>query len=104
MIRVITPIMLLFSLGIYDAYAQPYTKDSLQFKVYTIASFKDSKLKDIKLDKVFCHYCSDAQLKALEQLGLIASNRLVKESKNRLINGKKKITIFLRVAKKKLQK
>ena len=104
MIRVFTPIMLLFSLGIYDAYAQPYTKDSLQFKVYTIAYFKDSNVKDIKLDRVFCDYCSDAQLKALGQLGLRSTIRLVKESKNRLINGQKKFTIFLRVAKRKFAK
>lgn len=100
MIKIITSIMLFFSLGTYDVFAQPYTKDSLQFKIYTIVSFKDYHVKNIKLDRVFCDYCSKSQLAALRQLGLRSSKKLAKEDRDRLINGEKRYTIFLRIAKK----
>ena len=90
---------LLFSLGTFNALAQGFKKDSLQFKVYTIAIFKDSRVKSIELDKVFCDYCSDEQTTALGQTGLKLSNNLIKKPKNRLINGKKRLTIIIRVKK-----
>lgn len=90
---------LIFLSGMPNAFAQRFTKDSLQFKVYTIATFKDSRVRDIKLDKVFCDYCSDAQTTALGQTGLKLSNNLVKKPKNRLINGEKRLTIIIRVKK-----
>lgn len=92
--------MLLFSLGIYDALAQTYTKDSLQFKVYTIISFKNSHLKDIKIDRIFCDYCSDSQLTALRQLGYKLSKKLAKKPKNRVDNGQNRLAIYLRIARK----
>lgn len=87
----------------YDVFAQSYTKDSLQFKVYTIATFKDSNLKAIELDKIFCTYCSEAQLTALGQLGLKTSKHLIKEPQNRLISGKKRFVIYLRVQREKFK-
>ena len=100
MIRFLTFILFFLSSGFYEVFAQPYTTDSLQFKVYTIASYKDSFVKSIKLDRVFCDYCSDSQLKALGQLGLKSSNRFIKDPKNRLVNGQKRLAIYLRIAKK----
>jgi predicted RNA-binding protein len=98
--NIITSMLILFLIGIYDVVAQPYTKDSLQFKIYTIATFKDSKLTAITLDRVFCDFCSELQKKALGQLGLRVSNRLINKPKNRLINGQKRLSIYLRVPKK----
>ncbi|MCF7569130.1 hypothetical protein L3X37_12250 [Sabulilitoribacter arenilitoris] len=81
----------------YNGFAQSYTKDSLQFKVYTIATFKDSRVRSIKLNRVFCDYCSKEQTTALGQTGLKLSNNLVKKPKNRLVNGEKRLTIVIRV-------
>lgn len=92
--------LLLFSLGFYNVHAQSYRKDSLQFKIYTITTFKDSKVKDVVLDKVFCDYCSNSQLIALGQLGLKQSNKLIKKPKNRMVNGKNRLAIYLRISKK----
>ena len=100
MIKLLIYITLFLSLGIYNLFAQSYTKDSLQFKVYTIASFKDSHVTAIELDKVFCDYCSKSQLTAIGQLSLKSSNKLVKKAKYRLTNGKKRLAIYLRIAKK----
>lgn len=95
--RFFISIGILFLLGTYNVFAQGFTKDSLQFKVYTIATFKDSRVKNIKLDRVFCDYCSNEQTTALGQTGLKLSKSLVMKPKNRLINGEKRLTIIIRV-------
>lgn len=99
MIKNIVPFLFLFSLGSNSVFSQSYRIDSLQFKVYTIAFYKNSNLDDIKLDKVFCDYCSDNELTALGQLALKQSNKLIKIPKYRLINGEKRLAIYLRIAK-----
>ena len=102
--KCITSIVFIFILGVYHVFAQNYKKDSLQFKIYTIASFKNSLVKSIILDRVFCDYCSDSQLTALGQLGLKTSNKYVKKPEYRLINGEKKLAIYIRIAKKDFAK
>ncbi|MGC1204080.1 MAG: hypothetical protein WA839_04230 [Flavobacteriaceae bacterium] len=100
----ITSILFIFILGVNHVFAQNYKKDSLQFKIYTTAFFKNALVKSITLDTVFCDYCSDSQLTALGQLGLKTSNEYVKNPEYRLINGKRKLAIYIRIAKKDFAK
>jgi len=100
--KFITSVLFLFSLGVYDVFAQGYgySKDSLQFKVYTFVTFKESYVKDIKIHRVFCDYCSDSQLATLGQFAIKLSKKLAKKPENRVINGEKRFTIKFRIAKK----
>lgn len=80
--------------------AQSYTKDSLQIKSYTIIEYRNNDVKDITLLKVMCDYCSDFQK---EKIGEEAIRRTYLERydpKNRLKEGKKKLAIYIRIAKK----
>ena len=79
---------------------QSLTDDLLQIKVYTVADFRDSKLKDIEVTKVFCDYCSPSQLKAISDLAIKISKKKIREPENRLENGQKKFTLNIRVTKK----
>jgi hypothetical protein len=92
--------ILFFTLCNYFVTGQSLTDDLLQIKVYTIANFGDSKLKDIEVTKVFCDYCSPSQLKAIGDLAVKISKNKVKEPENRLENGQKKFTLNIRVTKK----
>ena len=77
-----------------------YKKDSLQIKVYSVIQYKDSKVESIKITKTFCDYCSENQLNALKQE---AWNRAYYERynpKNRLVNGKRKLALYIRISKK----
>lgn len=79
-----------------------YKKDSLQIKVYTKIEYKDSYAKDIKVDKVFCDYCTEYQTeKIIEEAKKIAYYER-NEKRNRLQNGIKKLTLYIRVSKKDL--
>ena len=62
--------------------------------------YKDSKVESIKITKTFCDYCSENQLNALKQE---AWNRAYYERynpKNRLVNGKRKLALYIRISKK----
>ncbi|MCK8481415.1 hypothetical protein [Psychroserpens algicola] len=79
--------------------AQSYTKDSLQIKSYTVIEYRNNEVKDIQLLKVICDYCSDFQK---EVIGEEAKRRTYLERfdpKNRLKDGKKKLAIYIRIAK-----
>ncbi|TBN06828.1 hypothetical protein EYD45_02790 [Hyunsoonleella flava] len=87
-----------------SSFGQNFRKDSLQFKVYTIASFKDSKVKNIKVDKVLCDYCSEAQFTTLKQMSIKSSMKLIEKPKYRLINGEKRLAIYIRVKRENFAK
>nr|WP_321235056.1 hypothetical protein [uncultured Psychroserpens sp.] len=79
--------------------AQSYTKDSLQIKSYTVIEYRNNEVKDIQLLKVICDYCTDFQK---EVIGEEAKRRTYLERldpKNRLKEGKKKLAIYIRIAK-----
>ena len=79
--------------------AQSYTKDSLQIKSYTLIEYKNNTVKAIQLLKVLCDYCTDFQKEAI---GEEAKRRAYLERldpKNRLKEGKKKLAIYIRIAK-----
>ncbi|SDS33074.1 hypothetical protein SAMN04515667_1932 [Formosa sp. Hel1_31_208] len=79
--------------------AQSYRKDSLQIKSYTLIEYQNNEVKDIQLLKVICDYCTDFQKKAI---GEEAKRRAFQERldpKNRVKDGKKKLAIYIRIAK-----
>lgn len=99
MIKFLTSGILIVFLGISDVLAQGFTKDSLQFKVYTYVTFQEFNVKKIKIQKVFCDYCNEAQLKVLEDLARNLSNKLALKSENSIKHGEKRFVIKFRVAK-----
>jgi hypothetical protein len=79
-----------------------YQKDSLQIKVYTQIEYKDNYAKDIRIDKVFCDYCSEYQMEKIKEEAKKIAYYERNEKRNRLINGIKKLTLYIRVSKKDL--
>ncbi|WP_298761225.1 hypothetical protein [uncultured Psychroserpens sp.] len=80
--------------------AQSYAKDSLQIKSYTLIEYRNNEVKEIKLLKVLCDYCTDYQKQII---GEEAKRRTFLERldpKNRLKEGQKKLAIYIRIAKK----
>ena len=61
-------ILTLFFLGQgLQAQSRDYRKDSLQFKMYTRLYVNDQLGVDsITVKKIFCDYCSEAQIKVLQ--------------------------------------
>lgn len=104
MSKLLSYTILLFLFYIVEVDAQSFTKDSLQFKVYTITSFKNSKVENIEVDRILCSYCSDIQMLALEQSSIRSTLKLIQKPENRLIEGKIRLTIFIRVRKEKFAK
>lgn len=90
-------------MSITSVFAQNYTTyrtDSLQIKVYAQIEYTNSKVKDIKITKVFCDYCSDFQKEALENE---AYSRVAYEAyyPDFLVeNGKRRQALNIRVSKK----
>ncbi|MFK7782349.1 MAG: hypothetical protein AB8B90_08340 [Psychroserpens sp.] len=80
--------------------AQSYKKDSLQIKSYTVIEFVNNKIKSIELSKVLCDYCNEIQKKAIGKEALQRTYAESQNPKNRLENGKKKLAIYIRIAKK----
>jgi hypothetical protein len=80
-------------------FSQDYRKDSLQIKVYTEIEYKAGEPIDIKLKKVFCDYCSKNQLQLLGEDAIRRTESEKYDPKNNLTNGKKKIAVYIRIAK-----
>ncbi|NQX85348.1 MAG: hypothetical protein HRT67_05515 [Flavobacteriaceae bacterium] len=76
-----------------------YKKDSLQIKVYTSISYANNKIKAIKVKRVFCNYCTDFQILAIKQEAKNRSYSVRNDKENKLVNGTKKLTLFIRIAK-----
>jgi len=77
-----------------------YQKDSLQIKVYTEIEYLESQVKDIEVIKVFCDYCSEFQTEMLSQEALRRTYLEKDNEKIRLVNGKYKHAIYIRISKK----
>ena len=92
-------ILSIFCLSSTVLYAQSYTKDSLQIKSYVIIQYGNNKVKDIKLLKVLCDYCTDFQKKAIGEEAIRRAFEERLNSKNRLKEGKKQLAIYIRIAK-----
>jgi len=92
-------ILLISCLNCAFVNAQSYKKDSLQIKTYTRIEYRNNDVKDIKVLKVICDYCTDFQKQII---GEEAKRRAYQESfypENKLKNGDKKLAIYIRIAK-----
>ena len=92
-------ILVMLSLAINTAVAQSYRKDSLQIKVYTEITYKSAKATNIKLKKVFCDYCTEAQTNSIAAEALVRADAEKNYPENKLKNGKKRLAIYIRIAK-----
>jgi len=80
--------------------AQDYRTDSLQIKVYTVINYTAGRPTRITLKKVFCDYCTKIQLESLAENALRRTELEKNDPKNRLKDGKKKLALYIRIAKK----
>jgi hypothetical protein len=98
----ITCLFVSISFGLTELQAQTYSgysRDSLQIKVYTEIDYVNREAKDIRLLKVFCDYCTDAQT---NKIGYGALRRAYAERYdpvNILDNGTKKLAVIIRISK-----
>lgn len=77
-----------------------YSKDSLQIKVYSEIIYENSNMKSLKITKIFCDYCNKNQIKLLKEEAWHRSFDERFSDKNRLVNGKRKLALYIRIAKK----
>ncbi len=92
-------LFILLSLVANTVSAQSYKKDSLQIKVYTEITYKSAKATNIKLKKVFCDYCTEAQSNSIAKEALLRADSEKYYPENKLKNGKKRLAIYIRIAK-----
>ncbi len=90
-----------FGLNTIEAqtYNTGYSKDSLQIKVYTEIDYVNREAKDIRLLKVFCDYCTDAQISKIGYGALRRAHTERYYPENVLENGTKKLAIIIRISK-----
>jgi len=81
-----------------------YAKDSLQIKLYADITYSNNQPKKINVRKVFCDYCSEAQIEIVKQEGWRRAYNERMHPENRLLNGIKKLTIIMRFAKADFKK
>ncbi|WP_152973251.1 hypothetical protein [Lacinutrix mariniflava] len=79
--------------------AQGFKKDSLQIKAYTEIEYRNGEALNIKLKKVFCDYCSKNQLDLIGEDAIRRTDSEKNDPKNKLKDGKKKIAVYIRIAK-----
>lgn len=77
-----------------------YQKDSLQIKVYTEIEYINNNVKNIKVDTVFCDYCSSYQIKMLKEEALRRTYWARNDKGIRLVNGKYRHALYIRISKK----
>ncbi len=87
------------SLCLNTLQAQGYAKDSLQIKVYTEIDYVNREAKDFRLLKVFCDYCTDAQISKIGYGALRRAFAERNDPKNILDNGTKKLAVIIRISK-----
>ncbi|WP_290468421.1 hypothetical protein [Lacinutrix sp. MedPE-SW] len=85
-------------------FSQSYKKDSLQIKAYTEIIYNNSKADSIWLKKVFCDYCNEKQLESIGQEALYRADAEKYLPENKLKQGKKRLAIYIRIAKKDFAK
>lgn len=97
--HILVTLIFFMLLALQTLFAQAYQKDSLQIKVYTEIRYIESKPYEITLKKVFCNYCSKRQLELLGEDAIRRTEIEKYDPKNKLANGKKKIAVYIRIAK-----
>ena len=88
-----------FSIG--NLFAQiGYQKDSLQIKVYSEIEYANKFVKGIKVDTVFCDYCTSYQIKRIKEEAYRRTYLISDDKDIRLVNGKYKHALYIRISKK----
>ena len=77
-----------------------YQKDSLQIKVYTEIEYVDRLVRDIKVKKVFCDYCTEFQTEQIEKEAIRRTYLVRNDVDIRLINGIYRHALYIRISKK----
>ena len=77
-----------------------YQKDSLQIKVYSEIEYADKLVKAIKVDTVFCDYCSTNQIKMIKEEAFRRTYLISNDKDIRMANGKYKHALYIRISKK----
>lgn len=77
-----------------------YKKDSLQIKVYTNIKYVNNEAKSIDVKRVFCDYCSEIQIEAISEEAKRRSYAVRNDKENRLMNGIRKLSLYIRISKK----
>jgi hypothetical protein len=72
----------------------------LQIKVYSEIEYIDRLIKDIKVDTVFCDYCSKNQIKMLTEEALRRTYLIRNDNDVKLVNGTYKHALLIRISKK----
>jgi hypothetical protein len=95
-------IILCFGLiSVCSTFAQiGYQKDSLQIKVYTEIEYINNNVKNIKVDTLFCDYCSTNQTKMIKEEALRRTYLARNDKGIRLVNGKYRHALYIRISKK----
>ncbi len=84
-----------------NAFAQiGYQKDSLQIKVYTEIEYRNGLIKDIKVSRVFCDYCTEYQIERIKEEAKTRTYMTGKEEGKGISNGKYKQALYIRISKK----
>lgn len=94
-------IMCFCLISVGNAFSQiGYQKDSLQIKVYSEIKYIEGLVKEIKVDTVFCDYCSKNQIKLLKEEALRTTYLIRNDEGIKLVNGTYKHALFIRISKK----
>lgn len=85
-----------------NSYSQivSYRKDSLQIKTYSEITYKNSKVVGLKVTRVLCDYCDENQKAAITQQAWHRSYLDRYSPRNKMLNGKRKLALFIRISKK----
>lgn len=91
-----------FSFNYSIGQTRDFSKDSLRIKVYTEIEYVEGRMKKVEVTKVFCDYCSDIQIRALEE----QAKANIYHDKSYWTYGKvndiQKYTLIIKAAKKDL--
>ena len=81
-----------------------FRKDSLQIKVYTVINYEGSHPQTIDVTKVFCDYCNEKQIESIKQRAWNMTYDMRYAPENRIDEGKRKLALFIRIAKSDFSK
>ena len=88
-------------ISVCNTFAQiGYQKDSLQIKVYTEIEYINNNVKNIKVDTIFCDYCSSNQIKMIKEEAMRRTYLARNDKGIKLINGIYRHALYIRISKK----
>ena len=72
----------------------------INLSIYSEIEYIDRLIKDIKVDTVFCDYCSKNQIKMLKEEALRRTYLIRNDNDVKLVNGTYKHALLIRISKK----